>query len=487
MGAWNFSYDSLNRLATSQNTATMPTSSQYAGNYACWSYDSFGNRLSQSMSTTSCTNNPPLMSWANYNASNQFTNTSQALGGVQYDPSGDVTNDGQNQYLYDGEGRICAVKSEPVGSTYTMTGYLYDADGTRVAKGRISVWSCDPGVNGFQTTNDYILGPGGEQVTAMGVDTTAGSSATTLAWQHTNVYAAGSLIATYDNDGLHFYFNDPLGTRRAQTNFEGVLEQTCSSLPYGDGLSCSDGNLTAPTEHHFTGKERDAESGNDYFGARYYASYMGHWMSPDSVGDGLDPVPVPWAKFKNPQSMNLYSYVLNNPLTNTDPDGNDCIVQTRTGYNTETVSRSSGNCDKVTVGDGQTKNYIDGVVDMSTLKTSGPGQISFDFTPYSGGAGVANLNWAPVPESTNLAYYWGNNPQGYHTIGTASATIGSVKGFVAWYVASAAGAVCVLFCAEAAVALPHVAVDLEAKVMVYLESQGIPATAKAAIALKVMS
>jgi hypothetical protein len=56
--------------------------------------------------------------------------------------------------------------------------------------------------------------------------------------------------------GLHFYFDDPLGTRRVQTDFAGNVEQTCSSLPFGDGQTCG----TTPTEHLFTGKERDTES-----------------------------------------------------------------------------------------------------------------------------------------------------------------------------------------------------------------------------------
>jgi hypothetical protein len=114
---------------------------------------------------------------------------------------------------------------------------LYGADGTRVAKGSITTWSCDPAASGFQTINDYVLGPGGEQVTEMGVGSaTTGSTASGLAWQHTNVWAGGKLLGTYDNDGLHFYFDDPLGTRRAQTDYAGVVEQTCQSLPYGDGL-----------------------------------------------------------------------------------------------------------------------------------------------------------------------------------------------------------------------------------------------------------
>jgi len=69
---------------------------------------------------------------------------------------------------------------------------------------------------------------------------------------------------------------------------------------------------------HFTGKERDSESGNDYFGARYYASAMGRWLSPDWNGS---PVPVPYADFTNPQTLNLYAYVSNNPLRRNDPTG----------------------------------------------------------------------------------------------------------------------------------------------------------------------
>jgi RHS repeat-associated protein len=69
----------------------------------------------------------------------------------------------------------------------------------------------------------------------------------------------------------------------------------------------------------YTGKERDAESGNDYFGARYYGSSMGRFMSPDPLGGHLE----------NPQSLNKYAYALNNPLTNTDPTGLDSYLQWR--------------------------------------------------------------------------------------------------------------------------------------------------------------
>src|SRR5271155_4279299 len=67
-----------------------------------------------------------------------------------------------------------------------------------------------------------------------------------------------------------------------------------------------------------TGKERDAESGLDYFGARYYGSSMGRWMSPDWSAKAS---PVPYAKMGDPQSLNLYAYVGNNPLSRADADG----------------------------------------------------------------------------------------------------------------------------------------------------------------------
>jgi RHS repeat-associated protein len=69
---------------------------------------------------------------------------------------------------------------------------------------------------------------------------------------------------------------------------------------------------------HFTGKERDTESDLDDFGARYYSSTFGRWMSAD-YSDVL--VAVPYADLTNPQSLNLYALVRNNPETFSDLDG----------------------------------------------------------------------------------------------------------------------------------------------------------------------
>ena len=79
----------------------------------------------------------------------------------------------------------------------------------------------------------------------------------------------------------------------------------------------------AQTEQHFTGKERDTESGNDYFEARYYSSAMGRFMSPDW---SAKVEPVPYSKLDDPQSLNLYAYVQNNPLIRFDKDGHDFVI-----------------------------------------------------------------------------------------------------------------------------------------------------------------
>ncbi len=133
---------------------------------------------------------------------------------------------------------------------------------------------------------------------------------------------------------MYFALSDWLGTRRQQTDYVGNPCLNFTSLPYGDGLTPIPIPCLRPsedaTEHHFTGKEWDAESGNDYFGARYYASTMGRFLSPDYNDTGDDPDPVPYANYEDPQTLNLYSYARNNPLTLSDPNGHKLECKTTT-------------------------------------------------------------------------------------------------------------------------------------------------------------
>ncbi len=161
-----------------------------------------------------------------------------------------------------------------------------------------------PTTNGFQATNDYVRGPGGEQLTETGSDGQGN-----MVWAHSNVYADGRLIATYNPDGLHFHLTDWVGTRRVETDYAGVAQQSCASLPYGDAANCVQG----PTEQLYAGLERDDETGLDHALYRQYASTMGRWTSPDPYNGSYD--------LNNPQSLNRYAYVNGNPLGNVDPSG----------------------------------------------------------------------------------------------------------------------------------------------------------------------
>ncbi|MFZ0687488.1 MAG: RHS repeat-associated core domain-containing protein, partial [Terriglobales bacterium] len=88
-------------------------------------------------------------------------------------------------------------------------------------------------------------------------------------------------------------------------------------FPYGGELPTTTGSDS--NHYKFTGKERDSESGLDNFGARYNASSLGRFMTPDPVsGTALHII--------NPQRWNMYAYAINSPLSYTDPDGRDAIA-----------------------------------------------------------------------------------------------------------------------------------------------------------------
>ena len=99
------------------------------------------------------------------------------------------------------------------------------------------------------------------------------------------------------------------------TKLDGSVCDSMDYLPFGAqiaGATC--------TTHTYTGKERDAESGLDDFGQRYFASRMGRWMSPDLVNITEDRVVNP------ANTLNKYAYGGNNPLKYVDPDGRDITI-----------------------------------------------------------------------------------------------------------------------------------------------------------------
>jgi RHS repeat-associated protein len=392
MGDWVFSYDAMDRLTAAAAGGAAP--SAFQGQNAAWSYDSFGNRTAQSFT------NGVYSNWANYNpANNQITTASSALAGYVYDASGNTLNDGNNRYWYDAEGQLCAVQSLAVPGL-PITQYVYDAEGARIAKGTLSAApalytsSCTPfslDAQSFTLTTRYLVDLGGNQVTELS-EQGLPAPATEL-WKHSNVFSAARLTATYDYNystnvgGLHYELADPLGTKRVQANISGQIETSWASLPFGDALTPILPSNPPPTaddatEHHFTQKERDNESGNDYFFARYYNSAIGRFTTPDWSAKGE---PVPYAVFTDPQSLNLYAYVRNNPITGLDPHGHmDCSGKNANGIGCQYMAArqwiaSAGMAPGATLGEtfGMAAN-ITGAVLAQYYNTGGTAQ-----DPYS--------------------------------------------------------------------------------------------------------
>ena len=110
----------------------------------------------------------------------------------------------------------------------------------------------------------------------------------------------------------------PLGRACVVMNATGAIQDESDYYPFGGERVVAAGSGNA---YKFTGKERDPESGLDYFIARYYASAYGRFTSTDPKGIAL-------RHLLNPQKLNKYSYVLNNPLNLFDPNGMEEVTIT---------------------------------------------------------------------------------------------------------------------------------------------------------------
>ncbi|MEZ2346470.1 RHS repeat-associated core domain-containing protein [Terriglobus sp. RCC_193] len=132
-----------------------------------------------------------------------------------------------------------------------------------------------------------------------------------------------------------YTITDHLNTASLEFSDAGTLVWQGAFAPFGQELD----NNPNFNRYKFTGKERDTESGLDLMGARYYASTMGRFMSPDPSG-------LTFANLPDPQSFNLYAYARNNPLINTDPSGLDCVYMNDNNDGVESIDHksNSGEC-----------------------------------------------------------------------------------------------------------------------------------------------
>jgi len=205
------------------------------------------------------------------------------------------------------------------GDQLTFGGWAYIEPGS--ATGGVIAWDI-----AVLDANGNVLAYYGSAVTSTGVWThlstnyTVPSGAASVSLYCQIYQPTGLTTARFDDAfltgasglGVRYYHADHLGSARLMTDSSGNQTWSATYLPFGQ-----EWNPQVTTNHYkFTGKERDAESGLDNFGARYNSSSMGRFMSPD-------PIVITRRRVTDPQRFNLYAYARNNPLRYTDPTGMD--------------------------------------------------------------------------------------------------------------------------------------------------------------------
>ncbi len=284
----NYTYDALSRLATAQENG----GASWKQNFL---YDRFGNRKFVAGTTfpaqLNASNNPVI----NPN-NNRIDTVASGQTIYSYDGVGNLTHDAAGHaFGYDAENKQRTYD----GGATTSGGatYYYDGEGQRVKK---------------------VLG-GPTMVTTVFV-----------------YNIAGQLIAEYGgtsgSGGTSYLTSDTLGSPRVITGQNQAVKARHDYLPFGEepptgsgGRALAQGYVGDNLRQKFTQKERDNETGLDYFLARYYASTQGRFTSVDPEQAG--------ARNDDPQSWNGYAYARNSPLVYSDPNGRTYTICDSNGKN----------------------------------------------------------------------------------------------------------------------------------------------------------
>ena len=138
------------------------------------------------------------------------------------------------------------------------------------------------------------------------------------------IYMGSRLVAEYaPATGQYFYYmQDQIGSTRVVTNDTGTVVYAEAHDPYG-GIQKTWVSTFDP-KRKFSDKERDGETGLDYFGGRYFSAPV-RWADGHTSGRyrwlSIDPVLDRRRAMVNCQLWNLYAFCANNPITFTDPEG----------------------------------------------------------------------------------------------------------------------------------------------------------------------
>lgn len=252
-------YDELNRLVDAGSIS-------YGGSIT-YEYDEIGNMTYNSRYGTYSYNDPDHVHAATQAGADSYT----------YDDNGNMISRESMTLNYDYDNRVESITNGGAAIMFT-----YDAGGQRVKK---------------------VL-PGSETVYIGDIfECTDGVCAK-------YIFAGSQRIAKIRNGNGFYYHTDHLGSSSVITDSMGMEEQGIYYYPYGEIKTNTGSDVS---KYKFTDQEWDAESGLYYYGARYYDPKLARFISADTI------VPRPF----NPQALNRYSYVINNPVKYIDPSGHD--------------------------------------------------------------------------------------------------------------------------------------------------------------------
>jgi len=269
----NYSYDSVGRLIGAQTTnLSLPNTWQLQ-----FAYDQYGNRLSETPTggTAVMPSNQVLI--------DPITNHISSAG-YTYDSAGNMTSDGLFNYVFNAAGQMTAVSA--IGNTTHLADFSYDATGLRVLK------------------NNTVYIYSGKKVIA---EYTKGAPAGAPNVEY--IYHGGARILTLRTNATTYHLSDHISDR-VDTDSSANVVRTYGSFPFGETWY-ETGNADS---WKFTSYENDAESGLNYAGKRFQSPRLGRFMGVDRfAGSSL-----------NPQSLNRYAYVGNDPINFTDSSGAVC-------------------------------------------------------------------------------------------------------------------------------------------------------------------
>lgn len=201
---------------------------------------------------------------------------------LKYDESGNLITGKDNSYEYNALNQLSKVYNQ---EGTLLEEYFYDENGERIKK--ISHVG-DEVETTYYADSDFVR-----------VVNSTGTYDTTY------YYFNSQLAARKDPDGEKFYYHpDHLGSTNLITNEQGEVVEETTYMPFGAELTDSNERFL------YTGKEKDSTN-LYYYGARYYDPFLRRFTQPDTI--------IP--NVYDPQSINRYSYVKNNPYKYVDPSG----------------------------------------------------------------------------------------------------------------------------------------------------------------------